>query len=97
MAVDLVALDCLAGWVRISDFIRALAGDTENLLALACVAQQNRVDKVVIANAFVEAEINLHAEIELAERLLSISPRAIGLDKAQIDAAREIIRGVLPG
>ncbi|MCU9952596.1 hypothetical protein OEJ37_04370 [Burkholderia sp. BKH01] len=81
---------------NLSDFIRALAGDTENLLALACVAQQNHVDKAVIAKAFVEAEINLQAEIELAERLLSISPRAIGLDRAQIDTAREIARSDLP-
>ncbi len=72
----------------LADFIRALAGDTENLLALAYVAQQNGVDRTALADAFKVAGVNINAEIAIADHLLAISPRAIGLNKAQLDAVR---------
>lgn len=75
----------------LADFIRNLAGDTENLLALAYVAQRNRVDNAVLATAFKAAQVDLRGEIAIAERLLAISPRAIGLSEAQLDAAREVL------
>ena len=74
----------------LADFIRALAGDTENLLALAEVAQRNGVDSAALATAFQTAEIDINAEIAIAERLLAISTRAMGLNEAQLDAARKI-------
>ncbi|MGA2366520.1 MAG: hypothetical protein ABSG12_13625 [Steroidobacteraceae bacterium] len=74
----------------LADFIRTLAGDTENLLALAHISQQNGVDKAVLAAAFNAAQVDIKAEIAIAEHLLAISPRAIGLDEAQLEAAREI-------
>lgn len=76
----------------LADFIRALAGDTENLLALAYAAQRNGIDLAVLAAAFKEAEVDLNAEIAIAEQLLAISPRAIGLTQAQLNAAREVVQ-----
>ena len=80
----------------LADFIRALAGDTENLLALAYVAQRNGVDRVALAAAFKTAEVDIGAEIAIAEHLLAISPRAIGLSEAQLDAAREVLHDTPP-
>jgi len=74
----------------LADFIGALAGDTENLLALAFVAQRNGVDRAELAAAFKAAGVNIKAEIAIAEHLRAISPRAIDLNEAQLDAAREI-------
>ena len=76
----------------LADFIRDLGGDTENLLALAYVAQRNGVDKAALATAFKAAEVDISAEIAIAKRLLAISPRAIALNEAQLDAAREVLR-----
>jgi hypothetical protein len=76
----------------LADFIRALAGDTENLLSLAYVAKQNGIDKAVLDDAFKAADVDINAEIVIAERLLAISSRAIGLNEAQLDAAREVLR-----
>lgn len=81
----------------LADFIRALAGDTWNLLSLAYVAQQNGIDKTTLAAAFKAADVDLNAEIDIADRLLAISPRAIGLDEAQLDAVREILHDTHPG
>jgi hypothetical protein len=75
----------------LADFIRALAGDTENLLALVYVALRNSVERAALAAAFKAAEVDLRAEIALAELLLAISPRAIGVDSAQLDAARQVL------
>jgi hypothetical protein len=75
----------------LADFIRALAGDTENLLALAYAARQNGVDKTALAIAFKDANVDLGAEIDIATYLIEISPRAISLSEAQLDAAREIL------
>ena len=80
----------------LADFIRDLAGDTENLLALAYVAHQNGVDKAELAAAFSAAGVDINSEIALAESLLAISPRAIGLNEAQLDVAREVLRGIPP-
>jgi hypothetical protein len=80
----------------LADFIRALAGDTEYLVALVYVAQQNGVDRADLATSFKEAEVDLNAEISIAEHLLAISPRAIGLNEAQLDAAREVLCNTLP-
>jgi hypothetical protein len=77
----------------LSDFIRALAGDTENLLALVYVARRNGIDKSTIAGAFRAAEVDLSAELSLAEHLLAISPRAIALNQGQVNAAREVLEG----
>jgi len=76
----------------LADFIRALAGDTENLLALAYVARQNGVGTATLADAFKSAAVDIDAEIAIAEHLLTISSRAIGLDEAQLNAAREVAR-----
>lgn len=73
------------------DFIQTLSGDTENLLTLAYVAQLNGVDKTALATAFTTAGVALNSEIALAEHLLEISPRAIGIDEAQLNAACEIL------
>lgn len=75
----------------LADFIRSLAGDTENLLALVYFAQQNGVQKDVLAAAFRAAEVDIDAEVAIAEHLLAISPRAIGLNEVQINAAREVL------
>jgi hypothetical protein len=77
----------------LADFIRALAGDTENLLALVYTVRQNGGDKAALATAFKEAEVDLNAEIDFAEHLLKISPRAIGLGRVQLDATREVLNG----
>jgi hypothetical protein len=79
-----------------ADFIRALAGDTENLVALAYVARRNGIDRAALAAAFKAAEIDINAEIAIAEHLLAISPRAIGLNEAQLDAAREVLHYTRP-
>ena len=42
---------------------------------------------------FKEAEVDLNAEIDFAEHLLKISPRAIGLGRVQLDATREVLNG----
>ncbi len=76
----------------LADFIRTLAGDTENLLSLAYVAQQNGIDRGAIAAAFKAAEVDINAEFVIAERLLAISQRAIGINAAQLDAARHFLR-----
>lgn len=78
----------------LADFIRALAGDTENLLSLVYVAQRNGVDRAVLTAAFKVAEIDISAEIAIADHLLAISPRAIGLNALQLDVAREFVRDV---
>lgn len=75
----------------LASFIAALAGDTENLLALTYAAQQNGVDRATLATAFKQADVDLNAEIDIADYLLAISPRAIGLTEAQLDVAREIL------
>ena len=75
----------------LADFIRSLAGDTENLLALVYVAQRNGVDKALLAAAFDAAGVDISAEIAIAEHLFAISPRAIGIDQAQLGAARELL------
>ena len=74
----------------LADFIRALAGDTENLLALAHAAQQNGVDSAALAAAFKAAEVDIGTEIAIAQHLLEISPRAIGIGEAQLNAVRAI-------
>lgn len=74
----------------LADFIHALAGDTEDLLALAYVAQQNGVDKTALADAFKVAGVNIDAEIAIADHLLTISPRAIALNEEQLDTVRGI-------
>ena len=73
------------------DFIRSLAGDTENLLALVYVAQRNGIDRATLAAAFKAAKVDINAEISIAVHLLAISPRAIGLNEAQIDSARKVL------
>jgi len=75
----------------LADFISDLAGDTENLLTLVYVALRNGVGKTALVNAFKDAEVDLRAEIEIAERLLAISPRAMGLTEAQVDEARGLL------
>lgn len=77
-----------------ADFIRSLAGETEDLLSLVYVARQNGVDEAVIAAALKEAEVDLGSEITIADRLLAISPRTIGLSTAQIDTVREFVRHI---
>lgn len=78
------------------DFIRFLAGDTENLLALTYVTQRNGLDRATLAAAFKAAQVDINAEITIAEHLLAISPRAIGLNKEQIDSAREVLNDTPP-
>jgi hypothetical protein len=75
----------------LADFISDLSGDTENLLALVYVALRNGVGKSALVNAFKEAGMDLRAEIGIAERLLAISPRAMGLTEAQVDEARGLL------
>lgn len=94
-APNVVALSAEAK-PTLADFIRALAGDTENLLALAHAAQQNGVDSAALAAAFKAAEVDVNAELEFAERLLKISPRAIALNKAQLDATRKFLHDTQP-
>lgn len=79
----------------LADFIDDLAGDTENLLGLAYVAQRNGVDIAALAAAFSEAGINIGAEIVIAEQLLKISPRAISLNKEQLDIVRKVSQHTL--
>lgn len=74
----------------LADFIRDLAGDTENLLILAYTAEQNGVDRAALASAFKAAEVDLRSEIGIAERLLAISPRSIGLNELHLESARKI-------
>ncbi|WP_158945321.1 hypothetical protein [Granulicella sp. S190] len=74
------------------DFIQDLAGDTENLVALIYVMHQSGVDDTELAAAFTTAEVDINNEIVLAERLLTISQRAIGLNEAQLSVARELLR-----
>jgi len=76
----------------LADFIRALAGDTENLLALTHVAQQNGVDCAALVAAFKTAGVDIEAEIAIAQHLLDISPRAIGISEAQLNAARAMAK-----
>ncbi|MBU2859041.1 hypothetical protein HF290_00960 [Acidithiobacillus ferrooxidans] len=80
----------------LADFIRTLAGDTENLLSLAYVARRNGVDSAALAAAFKAAEVDIGTEIAIAEHLFAISPRAIGINAAQINAAREILHDASP-
>ncbi len=80
----------------LADFIRTLAGDTENLLSLAYVARRNGVDSAALAAAFKAAEVDIGTEIAIAEHLLAISPRAIGINAAQINATREILHDASP-
>jgi hypothetical protein len=75
----------------LADFIRDLEGDTENLLTLVFVALRNGVEKSALEDAFREAEVDIGAEIVIAERLLAISPRALGLSEAQLDKARDLL------
>lgn len=75
----------------LADFIRALSGDTENLLALTYVARQNGVEGSALAAAFKAADVDITAEVAIADKLLAISPRAIGLNEAQLGAARDVL------
>ena len=88
---DSVAISAEAKPV-LADFIRALAGDTENLLSLVYVAQRNGIDNAVLAAAFKVAEVDISTEIAIADHLLAISSRAIGLNASQLDVAREVMR-----
>lgn len=76
----------------LADFIHALSGDTENLLTLAYVARQNGVEGSALAAAFKAADVDITAEVAIADKLLAISPRAIGLNEAQLGAARDVLR-----
>ena len=49
------------------------------------------VEKSALVDAFKEARVDLGAEIEIAKRLLEISPRAANLGQAQIDTASELL------
>jgi len=93
LAINPVAKPTLA------DFIQHLAGDTDNLLVLAYVAERNGVDKVALATAFVEARVDIGAELDIAARLLAISPRAISLTADQLESVRQLtsIRGTRGG
>jgi len=75
----------------LADFVQNLAGDTENLLILAYVAQRNGVERGVLLAAFTEAKIDMETELNIAERLLAISPRAIGLTAVQLKIVRELL------
>lgn len=79
----------------LSDFVQSLAGDTENLLSLAYVAEKNEISRAEIAGAFEAADVDIGAEIAIAERLISISPRAIGLDQQQLDNIRRNVQAAL--
>jgi hypothetical protein len=50
------------------------------------------VDKAALAAAYKEAKVDINAEVALAEHLLAISPRAIGLSEAVLDAVRQVSR-----
>ncbi len=76
----------------LADFIKSLAGDTENLLTLVYVAQQNDVESAVLTAAFEEAQVDLGAEIAIADHLLAISPRTIALDATHLNVIREFLR-----
>ena len=75
----------------LADFIDTLAGDTEGLLSLAYTTLLNGVDGHTLAAAFIAAGVDLKEEINIADRLIELSPRAIGLDKMQIDGMRQIL------
>jgi len=75
----------------LADFISALAGDTESILTLIYVAQENGIDIVKIAAGFTSAKVDLNAEISIADRLLAISPKLINVGKPTLDAAREVL------
>lgn len=76
----------------LADFIKSLAGDTENLLSLVYVARQNDVESAVLTAAFEEAQVDLGAEIAIADNLLAISPRTIALEASHLNAVRELLR-----
>lgn len=75
----------------LADFIQNLAGDTENLLVLAFVALRNGVEKSALVDGFSKAKVNIEAELNIAERLLAISPRAISLAADQLNSVRELV------
>jgi hypothetical protein len=74
----------------LADFVQNLAGDTEGLLVLAYVARRNGVERNALFAAFTEAKIDIGAELDIAERLRTISPRAIGLTAEQLESVREL-------
>lgn len=73
----------------LADFIQNLAGDTESLLVLAFVARRNGVGQKALVSAFADAKVDIGTELGIAERLLAISPRAIGLTAEQLESVRE--------
>jgi hypothetical protein len=75
----------------LAHFVSALAGDTENLLALIWVALQNGVNKNALAEAFKAANVDICSELSIAEHLLDISPRAITLNREQLDVVRQLV------
>lgn len=76
----------------LADFIGSLAGDTENLLGLAYVAHQNDIGSAALNAAFKATGVDIGAEIAIAQHLVEISPRAIGIGEAQLSAARAIAK-----
>lgn len=75
----------------LADFVQNLAGDTESLLVLAYVALRNGVEKNALVAAFAEAKVDIEAELNIAERLLAISPRAISLTADQLKSVHELV------
>lgn len=74
----------------LADFIYTLSGDTENLLAFVYVALQNDISEETIVTAFNAANVNIKAEIAIADSMCVMSPEKFALGKAQLDAVREI-------
>ena len=74
-----------------ADYIRDLTGDLPGLLALIEVASRNGVDPATLKRAFIEAEINLQADVDMAERLLKLDPKRAGFSPAQISSARALL------
>lgn len=95
-APNVVALSAEAK-PTLADFIRALAGDTENLLALAYVAQQNGIRGAALATAFKAAGVDIGAEIAIAQHLLEISPRAIGIGEVQLKQVTDFWTSAVDG
>jgi hypothetical protein len=75
----------------LADFVHNLAGDTESLLVLAYVAVRNGVEQSALVAAFAEAKVDIEAELHIAERLMTISPRAISLTADQLKSVHELV------
>jgi hypothetical protein len=75
----------------LADFLGELAGDSEGLLGFLEVALRNRVDRDSLKRALVAARIDLHAEVTLAERLLDLAPRRVGIGPEQLASARSLL------